>query len=224
MKRFVLLLLALCLLVSAVACAAPGPESSGSQEDVSVEDESSAGPVTEDSSEEISIPECEKKAEIDALYQGEVEKDLPRANALLGRPYGVNARVSSSYPDRGNLLSDGAVPESFNNYSWIGFETGTCRIDFDLGEVCEKIGAFRAVFLSQTEYAIYLPQDVTVYISEDGENFVKICKMSGISDPERAQTYDFEFNLGEYVNARYVRFWFRCAAGFAFRGELEAYV
>ncbi|MBO7665797.1 MAG: hypothetical protein J6S70_00025, partial [Clostridia bacterium] len=129
MKRLFILLLALCLLVSAVACAAPGPESSGSQEDVSVEDESSAGPVTEESSEEISIPECEKKAEIDALYHGEVEKDLPRANALLGRPYGVNARVSSSYPDRGNLLSDGAVPESFNKYSWIGFETGTCRID-----------------------------------------------------------------------------------------------
>ncbi len=224
MKRLFILLLALCLLVSASACGAPGTESSAPAEDVSRKDESPAVSVTEDSSEEISIPECEKKAEIDALYQGEVEKDLPRANALLGRPYGVNARVSSSYPERGNLLSDGAVPESFNRYSWIGFESGSCQIDFDLGEVCEKIGAFRAVFLSQTEYAIYLPQDVTVYISEDGEKFVKLCKMSGISDPPRAQTYDFEFNLGEYVNARYVRFWFRCAAGLAFLGELEAYV
>ena len=235
MKRALALLLVFIITVSACSCGKSGNTGAVSER----EDEIPSVPLTEESlraensaeeiseelsEEEISVPECEKKAEIDARFHGEVDRTLERRNVLAGKSYTFSGKLSSAYTGTEKTLSDGVIPYSFNRYSWLGIESGTTDIVFDLGEVTENIGAMRAVCLSQNAYGIYLPQSVTVYCSEDGKDYIKICKMNSVTGINRAEVYSFDFNLQEYVSARYIKFSLISSTGLVFLCELEAYV
>ena len=238
MKR-IAVLICIALVISCVSCAAgQGPASqSAAASDISPAssappDESgseairehSAEPVSESEPEpEISVPECEKKAEIDSLYGEQVDRSLVRNNVLRGKSYTVDGPVNADYPGNSATLSDGVAPYAFNRYAWIGLERGTTNITFDLGEVTGKIGALRAVCLSQPEYGINLPQPVTVYCSQDGTEYSKLGSLTFLSGA-RAEVFDYDFELGGYISARYIRFSLSCSSGLVFLGELEAYV
>ena len=232
MKKTIALIMCMLMAFSFCACGkTPAEDPSAGPAEISersapqsAEEISAEGSSAEEISEETSVPECEKKAEIDSYFHGEVESGLPRSNVLLNKSYTLEGRVSSSYKGTEKTLSDGVLPQSFNRYSWIGMENSNAEIVFDLGGVTEKIGASRAGCLSQNDYAIYLPPTVMVYCSDDGKDYYRVCRMYAPSGLDRAMVYHYDLALQEYVSARYIKFVLSNAKGFTFIGELEAYV
>ena len=187
------------------------PQTSSGAEDLSVPAE-----------ESVTVPLCEVKAEIDAHYGEPVDASAGYGNLLRGLTYTHSEPWNDAYQGTETTLTDGVLPESFNRYAWVGIDPGHMRIDFDLGEVKENIGGFRALFLYIPSYAIQLPQFVEFAVSEDGKDFFTVARLySPTGLTSEGELYDCDFRTGRFLRARYIRFTIRVTYGIIFLGELE---
>ena len=195
------------------ACGIVGPEGS------SREDAESAFSAEES----VPAPLCPVKAEIDARWGEPVDASADYGNLLLDRSYTVDRPWNPDYSGTAKTLSDGIVPREFNHYSWVGMDVGQTEIEFDLEEVKDNIGGFRAVFLYIPDYAIQLPQYVEISVSEDGENYFTAATLYSPTDiTVESDVFDFDFRTSRLLRARYIRFKIRINRGIAFLGEVEA--
>ncbi len=151
-------------------------------------------------------------------------------NISVGKKYTATRYVDPLYPDTGNKeLTDGVLAEFDDNDAWTGTVKGkaesgmaydvwplyTAVIDL---EKVHSVASVRANFLRDTAREISLPQAVRIYLSEDGENWMKLSYLSNIKNSGIGNgifTYGFNVTQGlngimnsvtdKNVKARYVR-------------------
>ena len=190
-----------------------------------------------DVSSESSLPEvsetasltCERKEELDSLLGDTVDRTLPSRNILYGLSYTYSrpsgSKSDGSYTDNGALLTDGRTIDTFDRYSWAGFEGGTAvDIIFDLGQTVNMIGDFEIGMLRHMDYGIGLAYDVTVSISTDGENYTELSTIKKSTDAADAHKYPFELHLQKYVSASHIKISMgRQESGWMFIDEISVY-
>lgn len=144
----------------------------------------------------------------------------------IGKPYQKSAEPGENYPDSYNMeLTDGlfgpAESADYNEASYSGYNyRGAFSFTVDLGEVYEKVYAFRLGYLGTTNAGLRPPKVVTVEVSADGENFAEVGEMT---IPEFVEGRRLEAYLisESYCPARYVRFTAEKNDGWVFLDELQ---
>ncbi|SEG96581.1 F5/8 type C domain-containing protein [Nonomuraea solani] len=126
-------------------------------------------------------------------------------NLAAGRPYTVSLAASSSYPDGGGELTNGAYgTASYGDAAWQGRNTGSpYSITVDLGAQ-QAIKELRSDWLQVKGVYIFLPKKVTYEVSATGSAYTTAGSVSApaVGDGDQARTYRV---LGLNTTARYVR-------------------
>ena len=205
-KRLVCLILAALLGLSLFSCNnddVPSDSSEGSAE----QSDDVSETVSDDGSAAIA---AEEAAKIDAMLSGGVpDRTLNRKNELLGLPYKLSRTAGSGddYADPdGTKLTDGNYAENFNTYTWTGFAgQNPVSVDFDLGEEKKLVSDVEIGCLRHLDYGIGLPDTVTLYASEDGEEYIKLGTLLKPDGLNSVVKYTYSFKLQESVGIRYLR-------------------
>ena len=123
----------------------------------------------------------------------------------------------------GKELTDGIIANSELGSDWHGFHKtitdpdGRMSITIDLGEVRKDLTHFLVEFSHIENYGVDDPaDDVTIYISEDGENFRKLAQ----PPLQFVDTISYIHFISAPTTARYVKYSFTTSnANFVFCGE-----
>ena len=200
-KRIISLLLGLTLLLPmAFACTTVPDESSGG----GVSD----GESSSEESEPYVDPENELRNTIDALYGESADKAKKAINVLEGLTPQFSRVYSNEYPGKnGMVLTDGERVTAFDSSSWLGFSgRQSVTISFDLGEVVDGLADFEVGCFKSDSYGIGLPSTISLEISEDGEEYVRVAAMLAPNGLSSTEAYSYMFRLSGTVSARYLKF------------------
>lgn len=205
-KRLACLILAALLGLSLFSCNNDDVPS-GSSEGSAEQSDDVSETVSDDGSAAIA---AEEAAKIDAMLSGGVpDRTLNRKNELLGLPYKLSRTAGSGddYADPdGTKLTDGNYAEAFNTYTWTGFAgQNPVSVDFDLGEEKKLVSDVEIGCLRHLDYGIGLPDTVTLYASEDGEEYIKLGTLLKPDGLNSVVKYTYSFKLQESVGIRYLR-------------------
>ena len=149
-----------------------------------------------------------------------------------GADYGYDENAAPSYPDDGNELTDGKLPnveDKFAAAEWMAFnqqtpaqnERGYAYVQFDLGKA-ENLKNVEIVTYKEGVSGIQTPYIVEVMVSDDGENYTSAGKIEPTSDEHAAMEDNAIHTLvcDLDVSARYVELRFT-SYGWCFLGEIE---
>ena len=144
--------------------------------------------------------------------------------------WGYDESYPASYPDDGNELTDGLIPEAvYSEAGWMAFnkqtpaqtERGYAFINFDLGAVCD-LDEVKLTTLKDTATGITCPYDVSVYVSNDGEtyeqagsNVIETEDLDALADNSNHVISISLDASAQYIQLRVVSY------GWAFLGEVE---
>lgn len=129
-------------------------------------------------------------------------------NVAEGKKYTLLKEPESGYPDeKGRTLTDGKQgAATYSDAAWVGF-LGRPEIVIDLGKKTDGIYSVTVGTMGGGSAAIYTPTNVTVYVSDDGENFTQV--VSKNYDPDtRVDLLELgalTAMLPQNVSARYVK-------------------
>lgn len=143
----------------------------------------------------------------------------------LHKPYAATMLADANYPDTGGVeLTDGMYGTiDYTDAAWQGRNTGsTYSFIVDLGAT-QNIKEFRSRWLQYEVAAIYLPKQVTYFVSNDNSTFTSVGTVSkpAVGDANLAAWYTLT-NLSN-VSGRYVRIDITPpSAAWTFIDELEA--
>ncbi len=116
--------------------------------------------------------------------------------------------VNTKYPGTGEFpLLDGIRGSlSHTDGRWQGFRGNDLEVVIDLGKV-QDIKKLSAGFLQDQKRWIFLPLEVSFYISDDGQNFNLVDSVKNEISPENEEALikDFESLPDELLHARYVK-------------------
>ena len=145
-----------------------------------------------------------------------------------GAAYTVSKEADSAYADSyGKELTDGqfgpATEAGYGDEKFSGYATGggVLAISLDLGEVYETIYRFEVSYLNVNEAGIAAPSTLHVYISEDGENWERLSKMTKPSGAELGTTQVAVYESKAYVPVRYVQFRVSPGSAWVFLDEVQ---
>lgn len=132
-------------------------------------------------------------------------QELPNINA--NKPYTSSADASTFYPDTDLAeLTDGQTGSSDNTHSaWSGYESTDVEFTFDL-QTSNFIVDVSMNFLSETGAGIMLPQQIDIYVSDNGTDFIhygKETQGTAITGNLDLGIYKFEH---KFLNANNIRF------------------
>ena len=158
----------------------------------------------------------------------EISEQFRMGGADAGWGWDPNAPIS--YPDGGNDLTDGLIPEAdYAAAEWMAFtkntpsqtERGYAYVIFDLGAVCE-LDTLSYVSYKHTENGIQPAHTVEVFVSNDGENY-ELAATQHLDDDtvgalENLTVHKFDIDLD--ASAQYVKMHIT-SYGWAFLGEVE---
>lgn len=227
MKKIVSIILALTLLVSLAACGESGAESSaGETSFVNKSGQESAegsAEASEESKEEFVVnPKVEL---INSMLDGEIDRTQKAKNLFDGLTYTLSAVPSAEYADPDlKKLTDGKMPEVFNKQDFVAWTNTSVSAVFDLGEGEHVLADVVVKTLRQVNYGIGLPGYVTVFASNDGEEYVDLgkCEVSGSLNDSMCYDYCFAFPKG--VKARYIKIFIAGSdRAFTFVSEILGY-
>lgn len=195
MKKIFVLVIAILICFSAVAC------STGQTEEVS-----KAVSVPEESEEEFVLNE--KIPLIDGYMTEEIDRSLKAKNIFKGLPYTASRETDDKNPDRANeKLTDGKTMDvvygSNFHAGWSG--AGPVVISFDLGEGERKLADISVSCARIIDYDVGLPQYVSVQASDDGKNYTEIGKIYKPEGLPLTCQYTYYFSFPKAVTARYLR-------------------
>ena len=147
-------------------------------------------------------------------------------NVAEGKSYTLLKQPEANYPDEtGNAFTDGKLGEpTYGDAAWSGF-LGKPEFVFDLGEKVNGIYAVRLNTLGGGNAAIYAPDQVTVYISDDGENFTQVCSKTFAADAGSGSLNVVirSVTLPEDASARYVKIAVATNQSWIFIDEISIY-
>ncbi|MFW5437550.1 DUF4855 domain-containing protein [Paenibacillus apiarius] len=101
-------------------------------------------------------------------------------NLAPSSTYSYSEAPHQEHQDNGNRLTDGKFGDlnAFWDPAWVAFLGGKTReITFDLGEN-KSIGRIKTHFLYEGPAAIYSPNILSYYVSEDGQNWAPVKHMA----------------------------------------------
>lgn len=160
-------------------------------------------------------------------------------NVALGKDYTLGGVYSSNgstadYPDEtGKTMTDGlnaALDGKYNDPAYIGFNKGTDEyvakgyawITVDLGDTYAMDKFVAKVASSYATSGITAPKEVSVYVSDDNENWT-LAGTTTLIDTTAVSTISATVKLDTAISGRYVEFRFVANANWIMVAEVEAY-
>ena len=155
-------------------------------------------------------------------------------NLALGRPYTVTSDQPNSHSyaeldvDDGKMLTDGVkAPASWSDGRWAKYyRAGGRTVTVDLGALCE-IEKVVTEFISDNAAGCYVPEEIGIFVSADGEHFSEVSVKSGNTAPfgpsEKRGCLIVSYDMPvEPVCGRYVALHFDVAVN-TFIDEIEVF-
>lgn len=214
MKRILTLILAFAMLFSFAAC------DNGNDESI-VSDAS-----TEESSE-IGFEWSKSVQKIQEYLTEDIDRSLKATNLLYLKPYTVSRAVNASYNDpRGVKLTNGASMDLlFGSDTFVGWDGGnSVAVDFDLGNSDSVIADIEVGCLRTMPYGIGLPRYVAIFVSNDGDNYTEISRITTPKNLPETTKENYRFAFPKGIKARYLRVFFAPQENsFLFVDEISAY-
>jgi hexosaminidase len=147
-------------------------------------------------------------------------------NVAEGKSYTMLKQPEGNYPDeKGNAFTDGKLGEpTYGDAAWSGF-LGKPEFVIDLGEKVNGIYSVRLNTLGGGNAAIYAPNQVTIYVSDDGENFTQVASKTFAADVNAGSLNVVVRNvtLPEDASARYVKIAVATNQSWIFIDEISVY-
>lgn len=163
-----------------------------------------------------------------AIFTGDLRSETISATRLdyhkaIGKTVAYRFRYNSSYPAAGNTtLTDGYRGGlTYSDGRWQGFLTNL-DVTIDLGEV-KELGYVSAKFMQLTGPGVYLPDYVTVSVSENGTDFQEVGRVQNDVSTEISTLVLKDFTTRFAARGRYVRLFAKKHAGFQFVDEIVVY-
>ena len=129
-------------------------------------------------------------------------------NVAAGKGYTMLKQPEGNYPDEdGNAFTDGKLGDpTYGDAAWSGF-LGRPEFVIDLGEKVDGIYSVRVNTLGGGNAAIYAPNQITVFVSDDGENFTQVASKTFTADVNSGSLNVVvrSITLPEDASARYVK-------------------
>lgn len=150
----------------------------------------------------------------------ETRVDYHRA---IGRPVVYKYRYSGSYPAAGMAtLTDGRRGGlTYGDGCWQGFLSDV-DVAIDMGEVGD-LSYVSANFMQLTGPGVYMPNYVTVSVSEDGETYREIARIDNNVPSDKKELVIRDFTAHFKDRGRYVKFFAKRQNGFQFVDEIVIY-
>lgn len=145
------------------------------------------------------------------------EASQPVKHLALGKPVKYNAPYNSSYPAQGDkTLTDGIRGSwTYSDGAWQGFiSKDRLDVTVDLGDTID-IHSIAADFMQVVGPEVFLPTEVIISVSADGENFTELSRQTHEVVKSDAVVFKNYAWTGD-AKARYVRY--QAHAGKAFGG------
>lgn len=163
-----------------------------------------------------------------AIFTGDLRSETISATRLdyhkaIGKTVAYRFRYNGSYPAAGNTtLKDGYRGGlTYSDGRWQGFLTNL-DVTIDLGEV-KELGYVSAKFMQLTGPGVYLPDYVTVSVSENGTDFQEVGRVQNDVSTEISTLVLKDFTTRFAAKGRYVRLFAKKHAGFQFVDEIVVY-
>lgn len=129
-------------------------------------------------------------------------------NVAEGKGYTMLKQPEGNYPDEdGNAFTDGKLGEpTYGDKAWSGF-LGRPEFVIDLGEKVDGIYSVRVNTLGGGNAAIYAPNQIMIYVSDDGENFTQVASKTFTADVNSGSLNVVvrSVTLPQDASARYVK-------------------
>ncbi len=126
-----------------------------------------------------------------------------------GKPVEYKTMYSKYYPASGKMaLTDGQTGAiNFRDKNWQAFEKENAEIIINLGDEIE-VKTISATFLQYNNAWIFLPTEIEIYTSLDGENWTVFGKAQPDVSPQKRGEFTKEFwwGISPYIAARFIRF------------------
>ncbi len=155
------------------------------------------------------------------LMLSEVEVWSGGRNVALKAPYRFRPlpHAAQSYSDDGEKLTNGTAVPSFEHT--VGWDQGPAEVEVDLGRAC-RVRAARAYVLGGGNGGVYLPREVTLSLSADGQAWTAPVPLR----LPRRDEQEASFGVWASANvapqpARYARLRLTPARGWLMLGEVE---
>ncbi|MBR6784253.1 MAG: DUF4434 domain-containing protein [Clostridia bacterium] len=147
-------------------------------------------------------------------------------NIALGKSYTLVTPPEASYPDEsGNSLTDGKYGSAeYFDKAFCGF-LGKAEMVFDLGSKTEGVYAVGFSTLGGGSAAVYHPNAISVFASDDGVNFKPVKSESYPADLgiDSLNTQKRTLFLGNELDCRYLKIVFTTNQSWIFVDEIEIY-
>ena len=176
-------------------------------------------------------PPVTLKKEKDKYWQVKSSEATKVQNLILGLPVQIiggfassAAALTNNTPVTSRLLTDGKMARGVDIHEGDFFkfsQGGERNVIFDLTALSTVL-SFRASILSYADWAVHRPSSVTVYLSDDTENWYEAGDLSFASDAADRATNWGELKLVKPIAARYVCFSFD-AGTWSASDEMEVY-
>jgi hypothetical protein len=142
------------------------------------------------------------KPTIDALYTSGYQKDLEQVCISQGRSY---ESTGDEKENSKTLLTDNVYAgEKSSDTGWAVFScSSSISITVNLGKTVERISSFAANMLYIPKEAIFLPDEITVLASTDGQEFVPVGTMQKATTGTISR---YQLVLQGSVKASHIRF------------------
>lgn len=136
-----------------------------------------------------------------------IEAATPVQHKGLGKKVIYNQPYSPKYTASGDVTLVDGKRGTFNYQEgfWQGFETHDFDVTIDLGEVTD-IHEVSACFMQRNDQWIWMPREVVISISDDGEHFTEIHREGCDIDPNNPAVLFQYFTWQGKNRARYVRY------------------
>jgi hypothetical protein len=125
-----------------------------------------------------------------------------------GKPYVLSAPPATKYSAEGSgSLTDGKRGSANYFVLWQGFEEVDLEATVDLGKIAE-INYVGVEFLQDVSSWIFLPENVTISVSDDGVHFREVAAFDSVTSDEPVMIRELGKKIGE-TRARHIRFYAR---------------
>ena len=152
--------------------------------------------------------------------KGEIARARLDYHKAVGRKVEYRTRYSGSYPAAGGMtLTDGYRGGlTYGDGRWQGFLTHV-DVVVDLEAVCD-LSFVSAGFMQLTGPGVYMPEYVTVSVSEDGNTFQEVARIKNKVSIREKRLVIRDFTARFRARGRYVRLFAKKHAGFQFLDEI----
>ncbi len=127
-------------------------------------------------------------------------------NKLEGSEIKSLTKYSPKYPVGGeSAFNDGLLGGLDFHFNWLGYEGEDMILDIDFGEE-KEFSQLQMNFLKDVNSWIFLPEDVKLEISSDGDNYIALCSLKGDNSDHSYLVKSIPFVMEfEKTKARYLR-------------------